>query len=126
MIGEDAQLNEPPVLNSITSPPKRNTMLKLAATFFLVVALIVYCKAQSDIGKYELAPGFILTISKDRDQPKAKATGQPQFPIFAKSHNVFYFKVVEAQRTFNQNSKQEVESVTLHQAGRELVGKRVE
>ncbi|MBA4054888.1 MAG: hypothetical protein C0490_09265 [Marivirga sp.] len=80
---------------------------------------------ESYIGKYELAPGFILTISRENNQLKAQATGQPEFPVFPKSKNVFYYKVVEAQLTFNQNEKGVVESVTLHQGGRDIVGKKL-
>ncbi len=78
------------------------------------------------VGKYELAPGFILTVSQEGNQLKAQATGQPQFPVFAKSENIFFYKVVEAQLTFNRNAEGKVESVTLHQAGREIVGRRSE
>jgi CubicO group peptidase (beta-lactamase class C family) len=80
---------------------------------------------QSYIGKYELAPGFILTVSREGNQLKAQATGQPEFPVFPKSKNVFFLKVVEAQLTFNQNAEGQVESVTLHQGGRDVVGKKL-
>jgi len=76
-------------------------------------------------GKYELAPGFILTVTQDGNQLMAQATGQPQFPVFAKSENVFFYKVVEAQLTFNKNAEGLTESVTLHQGGREIVGRKV-
>ncbi|WP_425075345.1 serine hydrolase [Psychroserpens sp. S379A] len=78
------------------------------------------------LGKYELMPEFIITITKDGNQLKAQATGQPVFDIFPKSENVFYLKVVKAQLTFNKNSKGVVDSVTLLQGGRELTGKRIE
>jgi len=79
----------------------------------------------SYVGKYELAPGFIVTISRDGNQLKAQATGQQAFPIYPKSSNVFYFKVVEAQLTFNTSAEGMIESVTLLQGGRETVGKRL-
>jgi D-alanyl-D-alanine-carboxypeptidase/D-alanyl-D-alanine-endopeptidase len=81
---------------------------------------------ESYVGKYELAPGFILAVSREGNQLKAQATGQPEFPVFPKSKNVFYLKVVEAQLTFNQNGDGQVESVTLHQGGRDVVGKKLE
>lgn len=77
------------------------------------------------VGQYELMPNFVLTISKDGQQMKAQATGQPQFPIFARAENVFYFKVVPAQLTFNTNAEGKVESVTLLQGGQEIVGKKM-
>ena len=80
---------------------------------------------ESYVGNYELQPGFVLTISKEGNQLKAQATGQPGVPIFPKSENVFYYKVVEAQLTFSQNENGKVESVTLHQGGQKLVGKKL-
>ncbi len=79
----------------------------------------------SYIGKYELAPEFIMTISRDGSQLKAQATGQPMFDVFPKSENEFYLKVVTAQLTFNKNDEGKVESVTLLQGGRETIGKRL-
>lgn len=77
------------------------------------------------LGKYELMPGFVLTVTKDGNQLKTQATGQPVFDVFPKSDNEFYLKVVEAQLQFNKNEAGEVDSVTLFQGGREVTGKRV-
>lgn len=78
------------------------------------------------VGKYELAQGFILTITRTEDQLQAQATGQPMFPIFAKGNHTFFLKVVEAQLTFNLNNQSVVESVTLNQGGQTIVGKKLE
>ncbi len=77
------------------------------------------------LGKYELVPGFILTITRDGKQLNAQATGQPMFPIFAKSQTEFYLKVVAAQLVFHPDENGKVDSVTLFQAGQELKGNRV-
>jgi serine-type D-Ala-D-Ala carboxypeptidase/endopeptidase len=77
------------------------------------------------VGTYQLAPGFILTISREETQLKAQATGQAQFPVFAKANNVFFYKVVEAELVFNSNKDGVVESVTLKQGGQEIVGKKL-
>ncbi|HET9055889.1 MAG TPA: serine hydrolase [Chitinophagaceae bacterium] len=77
------------------------------------------------VGQYQLAPGFILTISRQDNQLTAQATGQPEYPIFPKLKNVFYYKVVEAQLTFNQDEKGKIQSVTLRQAGREFDAKKI-
>lgn len=77
---------------------------------------------QSYIGKYELAPEFVITISKDGSQMKAQATGQSEFEIYPKSENVFYLKVVEAQVTFNISEDGKVVSMTLLQGGQETTG----
>ncbi len=78
------------------------------------------------IGKYELMPGFILTVTKEGSQLKTQATGQPVFDIFPKSENEFYLKVVNAQLIFNKNDAGDIDSVTLFQGGREITGKQVE
>lgn len=80
---------------------------------------------ESYVGKYELAPGFILSITKDGSQMYGQATGQGSNPIYPKSQNVFYLKVVDAQLQFNSKDEK-IESVTLFQAGQEIVGKKLE
>ena len=81
---------------------------------------------ESYVGKFEIAPSFIIAIRKDGSQLKAQATNQPEFDIFPKSETVFYLKVVDAQITFNKNDAGNVDSVTLLQGGREITGKRIE
>ena len=81
---------------------------------------------ESYIGKYELQPGFIITVTKEGSQLKAQATGQSAFEIFPKSETEFYVKVVAAQITFNKNAAGTVESLTLFQGGQEMVGKKIQ
>jgi CubicO group peptidase (beta-lactamase class C family) len=80
---------------------------------------------QRYVGKYELMPEFIIEITKEGAQLKAKATGQSILDIFPTSENEFYLKAVSAQLTFNKNDAGEVESVTLFQGGREMTGKKM-
>jgi tetratricopeptide (TPR) repeat protein len=77
---------------------------------------------QNYVGTYELAPEFIITVSKDEHQLKAQATGQGEFEIYPRSENVFYLKVVEAQVTFNLDLDGKVLSMTLLQGGQETTG----
>ncbi len=79
---------------------------------------------QSYVGEYNLTPEFVVTISLDGTQLQAQATGQPQFPIFPSSENRFYWKIVDAQVTFNRDESGEVGSLTLHQAGQNVPGIR--
>ncbi len=78
---------------------------------------------ESYIGKYELKPGFVLEVTKDGNQLKAQATGQPIVDVFPKTETEFYLKVVDAQIVFNKNKAGEVESLTLFQGGQEMIGK---
>ena len=46
--------------------------------------------------------------------------------IESRTENVFYLKVVEAQLIFNKSENGDVNTLTLFQGGRELIGNRVE
>lgn len=76
------------------------------------------------VGTYALAPTFNIEITRNGKQLFAQATGQNKFEIFAKTANEFYLKVVAASLTFNSNGQQ-VESLTLHQNGRDALGKKI-
>ena len=78
------------------------------------------------IGVYELTPDFKITISKEGNQMKAQATGQPMADIYPKSNEEFYLKVVTAQVIFNKGENGEIESLTLFQGGQEMMGKKME
>ena len=80
---------------------------------------------ESYVGKYELSPGFILTVSKEGSQMKTQATGQSMVDIFPKSDTVFYLKVVAAQITFNRAEDGTVKSLTLLQGGQEMTGEKL-
>lgn len=77
------------------------------------------------VGKYELAPNFILTVRHDAGQLYAQATGQPEFEIYPSSETEFYLTALEAQIKFNRNEEGKVTSLTLFQGGREMPGKRL-
>lgn len=78
------------------------------------------------VGKYELNPNFILTITKENNRLFAQATGQPKFEIFPESETKFFLKVVDAQLSFIKNDKGEVTRLILNQGGRDMPAKRIE
>lgn len=80
----------------------------------------------SYVGSYELKPGFVLTITKTGSQLNAQATGQSAYDILPKSETEFYVNAISAQIVFNVNGAGAVESLTLFQRGKEIVGKRME
>jgi tetratricopeptide (TPR) repeat protein len=80
----------------------------------------------SYVGKYELQPGFILSITKEGSQLSGQATGQGANPIFPKSENEFYLKVVAAELVFHKNDAGQVDSLTLKQGGQEMKAKKIE
>jgi CubicO group peptidase (beta-lactamase class C family) len=78
------------------------------------------------IGKYELQPGFVIEVTTKGSQIFAQATGQPQFEMFAESEDNFFLKVVPASMKFSKNDDGTVESLTLHQGGQIMPGKKIE
>jgi CubicO group peptidase (beta-lactamase class C family) len=72
------------------------------------------------VGGYQLAPGAVLTISREEGKFYAQLTGQPRFEIFAEGERQFFLKAVDAQLTFDADAAQ----VTLHQNGRDMPAKR--
>lgn len=69
------------------------------------------------VGRYELAPNFILTISKEDDRLMAQATGQPPFELFPSSETKFFLKAIDAQITFVKDEGGKVTHLILHQGG---------
>lgn len=78
---------------------------------------------ESYVGRYELVPSVVFTITRKADKLFAQLTGQPQFRVFAETENRFYYKVVDAQLTFNQGKDGKIESLTLHQGGDQVARK---
>ena len=76
-------------------------------------------------GRYQLAPNFIITITREGDQLYAQATNQPRFEIFAESAREFFFKVVDAQLTFVVDANGRATSIVLHQNGNNTPGNQI-
>ncbi len=78
------------------------------------------------VGKYEMRPGLILTVTREGDRLMAQLTGQPKFEIFPESETKFFLKVVEAQITFHREPDGKVDRLTLHQGGSDVPARRTE
>ncbi len=77
-------------------------------------------------GVYELAPGFVLTVTREGDRLMTQATGQPEFEIFPESETRFFLKVFDAQLEFQRGPDGKATGVTLYQGGQVMPAKRVE
>lgn len=75
------------------------------------------------VGEYELAPGAVLTVTRQDDRLFAQLTGQPRFRLYAESESKFFLRVVDAQVSFNRAAGGKVESLTLHQGGDQVARK---
>lgn len=69
------------------------------------------------LGKYEFAPGFILSIFKEGTKIYGQATGQEKFEIIPFEENKFSLVDVDARLTFNSDESAKVNSLTLHEGG---------
>lgn len=76
-------------------------------------------------GRYELAPGAVLTITLDGDKLSAQLTGQEKYRIYPESDEKFFYRIVDAQIVFVKNDAGEVEKLVLHQNGQKIPGKRL-
>jgi serine-type D-Ala-D-Ala carboxypeptidase/endopeptidase len=53
-----------------------------------------------------------------------RLTGQPAIPVYASAKDRFFYKVVDAQIRFDRDSSGMVDSLTLHQDGRDIQAQR--
>ena len=75
-------------------------------------------------GRYELAPTFAITITREADRMYAQATNQPRFRIYASAKDRFYFRVVNAQLEFERDGAGKITGVVLVQNGARQLGRR--
>src|SRR5205823_4417979 len=78
------------------------------------------------VGRYQLAPDFILAITRDGDRLYSQATGQRRFEIFAEGPRDFFIKEFDAQLTFVVDADGRTTGLVLHQNGRNVPANRIE
>jgi serine-type D-Ala-D-Ala carboxypeptidase/endopeptidase len=71
------------------------------------------------VGHYQLAPSAMFTVTRRGDALFAQLSGQPTFRIFPESDTKFFYKVVDAQLTFEPDGDGPAGAVVLHQGGRD-------
>ncbi|MFC1556208.1 serine hydrolase [candidate division KSB1 bacterium] len=77
------------------------------------------------VGVYEIVPSFKLTVTKDKNRLFVQATGQSNYEVFPSSNTEFFYKVVIASVSFESDEKGNVTGLILHQAGRDMPGKKI-
>ncbi len=77
------------------------------------------------VGKYQIAPNFILELSRDGDRFLTQATGQASVEIVALSETTFLAASIPAQLRFDRDLEGKVTQVVLLQGGREVPAKRI-
>lgn len=77
------------------------------------------------VGRYQLAPQALLIITRQEGRLFAQITGQPSVEVFASGPRDFFYKVANAQLTFEAGADGKATAVVLHQFGRDLRAARV-
>jgi D-alanyl-D-alanine-carboxypeptidase/D-alanyl-D-alanine-endopeptidase len=76
-------------------------------------------------GRYMLTPTFVLTVRADAGRLFVEATRQPEYEVFAESDTDFFYRIVDAQITFDRPDNGVTQTLTLHQNGRDRPGRRL-
>ena len=80
---------------------------------------------QTYVGEYELAPNFILSVTKDQNRLITQATGQPKFEVFPETQTKFFPKEFESQLEFVKDESGKVTKMILYQGGRTTEAKKI-
>ena len=75
-------------------------------------------------GKYELKPGFVLTVTREGNSLMAQATGQGQFALYPESETVFFAKVAQMTVTFARGDGR-ITHLVINQGGQNQLFKRL-
>jgi len=80
---------------------------------------------QKYAGQYTLVPLVAtLAVTCEENRLFAELTGQPRFGIYPESESKFFYKVVDAQITFECDAEGKVERLILHQNGKDMPAAR--
>ena len=77
------------------------------------------------VGVYQIAPGFVFTVSREGAGLFGQATGQQKIEMFPQSATLCLLKVVDAQIEFVPDAAGMVTSLILHQGGQHLPAPRI-
>lgn len=77
------------------------------------------------VGEYQVAPTFILTVTREGKNLFIQATNQQKLPVAAESETEFVQRQARARFRFNKNDKGEVIGLTLLQGGRETPAQKI-
>ena len=72
-------------------------------------------------GRYQLTDEWVVTIRVEDGQLTTETTGFPKRSLHPLSDTEFFLEGVEAQYHFNLSASGEVENLTIHQFGQEMV-----
>jgi len=65
-------------------------------------------------------PGMMLTVTRDGSHLMARLSGQERYEVFPESETNFFYKVVDAQLSFETDAAGSAKGLVLHQNGQNL------
>jgi hypothetical protein len=77
-------------------------------------------------GDYQLAPHVVVGVTRDGNRLFAQLTGQPKAEIFARSESEFFYKIVDAQISFDTDPQGRASGLVLHQHGADMAAPRID
>jgi serine-type D-Ala-D-Ala carboxypeptidase/endopeptidase len=98
----------------LAPPPKRRKEVRVDPTVL-----------DGYVGRYRLAHDFIVIVTRDDDRLFVEGTGQGRYQVFPESERDFFYKVVDAQITFDVNERGLTTGLTLHQGGQDALAPRI-
>ena len=78
------------------------------------------------VGVYAIDSSARFTLLRRGDGLIARLTAQPFAPIFASAKDEFFYKVADAQLSFQRDASGKIKGLTLHQNGRDIPAMREE
>jgi hypothetical protein len=76
-------------------------------------------------GRYEMSPEMIVAVTLENGKLYGQGTGQGKTQIFAASETEFFLKNADVQITFDEDEGGNVVSMTLLNAGRKTVARKI-
>lgn len=78
------------------------------------------------VGKYEMRPGFVVTITRDGNSLMAQATGQNKFAILPEAETKFFSEIPPITFEFVKGADGKVAHLVIGQGGDKREAKRIE
>lgn len=76
-------------------------------------------------GQYEVAPGVILTITRDREHLMAQTKGQARAEMFPSSETEYFSRRSDVQISFVKNEQGQVTGMVIVQNGRNIPARKI-
>ena len=76
-------------------------------------------------GQYEIAPGQLVTITREGNKLFGEMTGQPKVEMFPTSQTRFIIKVADAEINFVKDAQGQVAHLILRLNGKEMRAKKI-